>query len=557
MERRLAAIMAADVVGYSRMMGEDEAATLAAFNDVRDTVFEPLIASHRGAVIKRMGDGWLVEFASALDAVKCAIATQDALANHRTIRLRIGIHLGDVMHDDEGDIHGGGVNVAARLEGVADPRGVVISDQVYNALDGTMTPAFGDGGALELKNIARRIPVWKWRGETATNPLPETSVTNAIPLILLEDFGSGGDTDAATDLALDLQSGLLDALSHRPGVRVATPSDGGEAPTYLLKGRCQVSGDRCRLHISVTVAANGETFWTTKIDGEMSDTFSFIDDVVDKVGAAIRVHVNAYAGAVYASRPDQELTLQQLLAKAAFLFHRFDAKGAELSRRTMAAAVAIAPEDPMTLAMHSYAMFQTIPLCIERIEDIDVEAVMSYADKSVYFGPNVDFAFHNRSRTRLWLRRDHDGCIMDAKRSLAINPGYHLANEDLALADIFGGDVARGLECLEETLMRFPAQPITPYRLSILGLGYAISGDTTSALRHALDGYERRPLVRIHALAYAAAASGDASVTGSPRFRDMVAHHGLSVRDADRFPFAREADTAALADMLRRSRLPD
>ena len=146
MKRRLAAILAADVVGYSKMMGADETATLAALNHLRHDIFEPLVADHQGTVVKRMGDGWLIEFDSALDAVNCAIAVQQSLTSHETIKMRIGIHIGDIIHDEEGDIHGDGVNIAARLEAVATPCRVSISDQVYQSLDGTIAPLFADGG---------------------------------------------------------------------------------------------------------------------------------------------------------------------------------------------------------------------------------------------------------------------------------------------------------------------------------------------------------------------------------------------------------------------------
>ena len=131
LERRLAAVMAADVVGYSRMMGADEEAALNALSDLRHNIFEPAVASHQGRVIKRMGDGWLVEFSSALNAVRCAISVQESLLDHPSTKLRIGVHVGDVVHDDEGDIYGDGVNIAARLEGAAKPCGIAISDQVF------------------------------------------------------------------------------------------------------------------------------------------------------------------------------------------------------------------------------------------------------------------------------------------------------------------------------------------------------------------------------------------------------------------------------------------
>lgn len=285
--------------------------------------------------------------------------------------------------------------------------------------------------------------------------------------------------------------------------------------------------------------------------------FGFVDDVVWKVGAAIRVQVNAYAGAAYAPHPNESLTEQQLLSKAAFFMHHFDMKNMRRARDTMAAAVERDPENPMALAMYSYTLLHSIPLATESIEDIDVDGVLAIADKAVYFGSSVDYAFHNRARIRLWLRRDHHGCTQDAKRALEINPGFHFAREDLALVDIFGVNALRGVERLEDIIRRLPAQPSTPYRLSILGIGYAILGDMASAMTHALDAYERKPMVRLHAIAYAAAASQDATIIGSAGFHTMVEHHGLRVRDATRFPFSQEKDTAMLAVMLQQTGLPE
>lgn len=556
MERKLAAILAADIVGYSKMMGADEAATLAVIGELRLRTFEPSVVSHLGEVVKRMGDGWLVEFTSVLDAVNCAVAVQEQLLDHKTVKLRIGIHIGDVIHDDEGEIYGDGVNIASRLEGVAQVGGVAISDTAYSLLSGTGSPVFGGGDALDLKNISRPIRVWHWPKTTTNHSAATAPATDVMPIILLETFSLGGEVDAAADLALELQSGLQNALSNRSGIRVATSADDNVAPTYQLQGRCRVSGEKCRLHLSITAKANGETCWTTKIDGKIDDILGFVDEVVWKVGAAIRVFLNAHAGAEYASQPNSSLTEQQLLSKAAFFMHKFDEKYMALARETTAAAIAKAPENPMALAMHSYALFHAVPLAIECVENIDVSTIMSVADKAVYYGPKVDYAFHNRARIRLWLRRDHGGCVQDAKRALLINPDFHFAKEDLALADIFRSNAPSGVERLEDIISQLPTHPTNPYRLSILAIGYALLGEFNAALAHALDAYEQRPTVRLHAIAYAAAASGSANITGSTGFRGMLKQHGLTVCDAKRFPFSKNEETARLETLLEQSGLP-
>ncbi len=564
MERRLAAILAADVVGFSRMMGADEAAALSALGELRHDVFEPLVAAHRGTVVKRMGDGWLVAFDSALDAVTCALAVQEQLTGDRETRseiapmqLRIGIHVGDVVHDDEHDIHGDGVNVAARLETVSPTGGIAVSDQVYNSLDGTRRAAFGDGGEQILKNIVRPVRVWNWPAGSRAASVGAMSAAGSVPAILLETLSLGGDTDDAADLALDILSGLQDAMSSRSGIRVVTVDDADSAPTYRLQGRCRVSGARCRLHLSITVTASGETCWTTKIDGHTDDPFAFVDDVVWRVGAAIRVHVNAHAGAALATRSNDGLSVQELLSKAAYFMHLSDSRSMQSARDAVGAALAKDPESAMALAMQSYALMYAVPLAAERAEDIDVRAILTIADRAVHLGPGIDYTFHNRARIRLWLRGDHRGCREDARRALAINADFHFAIEDLALADIFGAEPARGVTSMEDIIRQLPTHTSTPYRLSILAIGHVVLGDMASALSYARDAYERRPMVRLHALAYAAAAAGDATLTGTDEFRAMVAEHELCQADAARFPFARDADRAALAALLRRSGLPE
>jgi adenylate cyclase len=168
--RRLAAVLAADVVGYSLMMGADEAGTLTALKHHRETIFDPAVAQHKGRIVKLIGDGTLVEFASIVDAVKCAIAIQRSIKvqaepNRNGIVLRIGINLGDVIVDDD-DIYGDGVNVAARLEGLADPGGVCISSVVNESVGNRIDVVFKDSGEVSVKNIARPIRVWKWHPES-------------------------------------------------------------------------------------------------------------------------------------------------------------------------------------------------------------------------------------------------------------------------------------------------------------------------------------------------------------------------------------------------------
>jgi adenylate cyclase len=166
--RKLAAILVADVVGYSRLMGVDEAGTLAALKKFRETIFDPAVAAHNGRIVKLIGDGTIVEFGSVVDAVNCALSVQrfspsspGAAARQSTIVVRIGINLGDVIIEND-DIYGDGVNIAARLEPLAEPGGICISSIVHESVGNRIDVRFKDGGDIIVKNMDRPIRVWKW-----------------------------------------------------------------------------------------------------------------------------------------------------------------------------------------------------------------------------------------------------------------------------------------------------------------------------------------------------------------------------------------------------------
>ena len=191
-ERRLAAILAADVAGYSRLMGGDEEGTLAQLKAVRKALVDPKIAEHRGRIVKTTGDGMLVEFASAVDAARCAVEVQYGMAHQdadipqdKRIEFRIGIHVDDIIIDD-GDIFGDGVNIAARLEGIAEPGGICISDDAHRKVRGKVDLNYDDIGPQTLKNIAEPMRAWRIRrgNELASSPAANTSPVPTTPLPL-------------------------------------------------------------------------------------------------------------------------------------------------------------------------------------------------------------------------------------------------------------------------------------------------------------------------------------------------------------------------------------
>ena len=238
-DRRLAAILAADVVGYSRLMERDEGGTLERLKEHRKGLLEPLVAEHRGRIVKLMGDGALCEFGSVVDAVACAIATQRGMAEReaevpedKRIEFRIGINLGDVV-SDEGDLYGDGVNVAARLEQLAKPGGIVISGTAYDHLQGKLGCGFHDLGEQRVKNIARPVRAYQVLSEpgalsrfarvTSWSRWPTVAITGAAA-VLLVTLGGGG---AFRTLALTQHAKTnAEVIQRFTGKRVTTTSEG-------------------------------------------------------------------------------------------------------------------------------------------------------------------------------------------------------------------------------------------------------------------------------------------------------------------------------------------
>jgi adenylate cyclase len=355
LERRLAAILAADVVGYSRLMGEDEAGTLARFKDHRAGLIDPNIAEHHGRIVKVMGDGLLVEFASVVEAVGCAVEIQRGMVarnadvpDDRRIDLRIGINLGDVIVDDD-DIHGDGVNVAARLEALADPGGVCISGDAYRQVRGKIEAEFEDLGEQQLKNISEPVGVWRWLGEGQERgpskfPLPGAPAARGVPAIAVLPFDNLGRDENVDDFADGLTDEIITAFSRQTGMTVLARSSTllfkGKAvdvtevgrklgANYVLQGSVRKAGSRVRVAAQLVEADTGNHLWGDQFDGELADVFTLQDEVTFNIVAATRSQIHVKDAERVRDVPEDQLSDNELLALAS---QRMQAIGAEDQR---------------------------------------------------------------------------------------------------------------------------------------------------------------------------------------------------------------------------------
>jgi TolB-like protein/class 3 adenylate cyclase len=316
--RKIAAILAADVVGFSRMASADEDGTLARLRALRGDLIDPTVAAHNGRVFKRTGDGVLIEFRSVVDAVRCAITVQNAmiernanLPTDRRIVFRIGVHLGDVVEESDGDLMGDGVNIAARLEGIAKPGAICLSEDAYRQVRGRLDLAVTDLGPTQLKNIAEPIRAYSLQvgapavTKPAQAPAPEKSAPPRLSMVVLPFANIGGDVeqehfvDGVTEsLTTDLSRlrgsfviGRNTAFTYK-GKAVDLKQIGRELNVrYVLEGSVQRGGNRMRVNVQLIDAETGNHLWAERFDKPLADLFDMQDDIVARLAGALNAQM--------------------------------------------------------------------------------------------------------------------------------------------------------------------------------------------------------------------------------------------------------------------------
>jgi TolB-like protein/class 3 adenylate cyclase len=316
--RKLAAILVADVVGYSRLAGAEEDRTLARLRGLRSDLVDPAIAAHRGRVVKRTGDGLVVEFRSVVDAVRCAIEVQSGMAERNSgvpegkrIEFRIGVHLGDVVEEGDGDLMGDGVNVAARIEGVCQPGGICLSEDAYRQVRDKIEEELVELGERRLKNIARPVRVYEVRIDSSrpapasiriyeTKPAPPRLSIVVLPFANIggdfeQDYFVDGVTESLTT-DLSQMSGTLvigrnTAFSYK-GRPVDLKQVGRELNVrYVLEGSVQRSASRMRVNVQLIDAESGSHLWADRFDKPVADLFDMQDEIVARLANALNAQL--------------------------------------------------------------------------------------------------------------------------------------------------------------------------------------------------------------------------------------------------------------------------
>ncbi len=313
--RKLTTILAADVAGYSRLAGLDEEGTLSQLRGLRSSLIDPTISLHRGRVVKRAGDGILVEFRSPVEAVRCALEVQKGmternadLPSDRRIEFRIGIHLGDVVEEADGDLMGDAVNIAARLEAIAQPGGMILSDDAYRQVLGKINDTFADLGEQTLKNIARPVRVYGQviQGmQTAEAPKPTLALPDKPSLAVLPFQNISGDPEQdyfADGMVEDIITGLARINWLFVIARNSSFAYRGKSPDirqvgrelgvrYVMEGSVRKGGNRLRINCQLIEAESGTHVWADRYDGALEDVFDLQDRITESVVGVIEPNV--------------------------------------------------------------------------------------------------------------------------------------------------------------------------------------------------------------------------------------------------------------------------
>ena len=359
MERRLAAILAADVVGYSHLMGADEVGTLERLTRLRMERIEPLIATHRGRVFKLMGDGILAEFASVVDAVSCAVAWQRGVAVE-DLRFRIGINLGDVIAED-GDIYGNGVNVAARLESLSDPGGICLSGNVHDEVRDKLDLAFQNMGAQTVKNIAEPVRAYRIvldAAAPAKTPRPMTPHSGKPALAVLPFNNMSGEASQegfADGITEDIITALSRSYAFDVTARTSTFAYKGKSPDirdvaralgvgYVLEGSVRRSGSRARITVQLIDASSGNHVWADRYDRGLDDEFAVQDEIAQRISSILTERVWQDVARSISQKRRQDYDAYDHAFRGLELLHRLDPVSMAQAQNDLQAALDLDPD---------------------------------------------------------------------------------------------------------------------------------------------------------------------------------------------------------------------
>jgi adenylate cyclase len=499
--RKLAAILAADVAGYSRLAGADEDRTLARLRALRSDLIDPTIAVHHGRVVKRTGDGVLIEFRSVVDAVRCASEVQNGMAERnagvppeRRIEFRIGIHLGDVVEESDGDLMGDGINIAARLEGIAKPGAICLSEDAYRQVKSRLDLAVSDLGPIQLKNIAEPVRVYSLevgvpapakpapQAEPAT---PETSVRLALPdkasIAVLAFQNMSGDPEQeyfADGMVEEIITGLsrikwLFVIARNSsfvykGKAVDVRQVGRELGVrYVLEGAVRKAGDRVRITAQLLEAETGAHLWADKYDGKLEDVFDLQDQITENVVGVVEPSLRQSEIEHSRRKRPENLGAYDLYLRALPHMASVMPPGARIAAGFLEDALRL---DPNYAAAHAFLAW-CHEICFMRagFDEADKIAGLRHARTAIASGTDDATALAVAAFVIGYLSKDFKAALSAIERALSLNPSSAAALYWGALIHAYSGNLAAATAYANRALRLSPFDPVAFVAHAALG----------------------------------------------------------------------------------------
>jgi adenylate cyclase len=580
MDRRLAAIVCADVAGYSRMMGVDEAGTHAAFKAHRSAIY-PIILNHGGRIVKNTGDGFLLEFPSIVGAAECGISMQTLMAernNHlpadRVMQFRLGIHMGDVMAD-EGEVFGDDVNIAVRLESVAAPGGIAVSAKAYHEVGKHLPVPLVDAGCHRFKNIDQPINVWTWEPLGGRNPSPKdmsglpaqyrTAIVGVLPFVNLSD---GADEYFSDGLTEDLIHALSLQSFFRVLSRNATFSFKGKNlsarliareidATYLIQGSVRRAGSKVRVTAELIAPEKGEQLWNGRYDRDIGDLFAMQDEITVSLCAALAPEIYRAEASAPLRSSSTDLTAWDRFLRGLSHYYRQTKTDFEASIALFREAIALDPELSIARAYLATIQVQNIQYgWIRSTRELWAEA-MCLAENSVRLDPRSSFAYSILSYVHA-MEGHHEEALEAGKRAVELNPYDMGARGVLGICYLVIGEHRQAIELFSIAVQRGNSDP--RYKWSaLLAFSHYLLGQYDASLSWSREALYLNP-THLQMLAVRAAALAQLGRTEEAAQAAAVLLNtfpGLTVeRHLRNFRWKTEADIAHYREGLLKAGVP-
>ena len=491
--RKLAAILAADVVGFSRLTGADEDRTLARLRALRSDLIDPTIAVHNGRVVKRTGDGAIVEFRSVVDAVRCATEIQNSMIERnaglppeRRIEFRIGIHLGDVVEESDGDLMGDGVNIASRLEGIAKPGGICLSEDAFRQVKARLDLAVSDLGATQLKNISDPIRVYalevglaaqaeptkndsaELEKPSARLALPDKPGIAVLPFVNMsgdseqEFFADGITEDILTELSRFRELFVISRNSAfvYKGKPINAQKVAKELGVqYVVEGSVRKAGNRVRITVQLIDAETDRHLWAERYDRELADIFAIQDELTSSIVSILPGRVAAAAQDRVQRKPPENLAAYECVLTGKRLHHRSARPDNEEALRILERAIALDPGYAHAHAWKACVLGQSFVYGWCADAEATVRTVIEEATLALSLDENDSDVHRILAAVNLSLHREHDKALYHQERALALNP-----NDDLIVVQqgevlTWIGQAEQGIEWIQKAMRLNPYHP--------------------------------------------------------------------------------------------------